>query len=69
MPIYEFHCEKCDCVFEHLQLASDKSTPQCPSCCDTKVTKLISAGSFRPNGIPAGSGGFGKSGCTPSGGG
>ena len=51
MPIYEFLCDACQCQFEKLVFASDHDKPQCPTCCSTHVHKLISAGSFRPEGI------------------
>lgn len=44
MPIYEFHCEKCDTDFEYLIFGSDK--PECTRCNSKKVTKLMSAASF-----------------------
>jgi putative FmdB family regulatory protein len=69
MPIFEYHCEHCNCHFEHLQLADNDPVPQCPSCCGTQITKMMSAGSFRPNGTPAGKGGFKAApSCRPSGG-
>ena len=40
MPIYEFHCGKCETDFEQLMRADDK--PECPSCGATKVDKLFS---------------------------
>ncbi len=40
MPIYEFHCEKCDQDFEYLIIGSDK--PKCTSCNSRKVRKLMS---------------------------
>ena len=68
MPIYEYYCEKCNCTFEHLKLSETEDNPACPTCCDNKVRKLMSAGNIRSEGIPAGTGGFGSSGCRPSGG-
>ena len=68
MPIYEYFCEKCQCQFELLVLSSDDSSPECPACCGHNVKKLISAGSFRPQGVPSGSGGFKAPKCRPSGG-
>ena len=69
MPIYEFVCKKCDNCFEHLTFSSSDPVPACPACRSKKVKKLMSAGCVRPNGIPAGSGGFKQPACTPSGGG
>lgn len=68
MPIYEYHCQQCDCDFEYLKLSDSDPDPRCPSCCGIQITKLISAGSFRPNGVPAGTGGFKAPNCRPSGG-
>ena len=69
MPIFEFVCRKCGKQFEELFLSStdDKKTT-CPNCKSKKVDKLISAGSFRPKGIPKGSGGFKPPACSPQGG-
>jgi len=44
MPIYEYHCEKCDENFECLIIGND--TPECSSCTSKKVTKLMSACGF-----------------------
>jgi putative FmdB family regulatory protein len=44
MPIYEYHCEKCGQDFECLIIGSD--TPQCTTCNNKKVTKLMSACGF-----------------------
>ncbi len=68
MPIYEYHCESCNCQFEKLVFSSDETRPDCPTCCGQKVKKLISAGSIRAQGIPTGSGGFNAPACKPSGG-
>jgi putative FmdB family regulatory protein len=46
MPIYEYHCEKCDNVFEILQKVDDP-LPECPSCGKKKVKKLINAPALR----------------------
>jgi putative FmdB family regulatory protein len=35
MPIYEYHCKKCDQDFEYLVFGSEK--PNCPSCKATAV--------------------------------
>lgn len=68
MPIYEYACDACQCRFEKLVFASDQSEIHCPTCCSPDVRKLISAGSFRPEGIPTGKGGFKPPACKPSGG-
>jgi putative FmdB family regulatory protein len=69
MPIYEFACKKCRKEFEELVLSSQDPKPQCPACGGKQVEKLMSAGSFRANGIPTGSGGFSPPKCAPTGGG
>ena len=68
MPIYEYHCESCNCQFEKLVFHSDDGNPDCPTCCGKDVKKLMSAGSVRAQGIPTGSGGFNAPACKPSGG-
>ena len=68
MPIYEYRCNSCNCTFEQLTLSANDPDPQCPSCCDEDVEKLMSAGAIRPRGIPTGSGGFKEPACRPSGG-
>ena len=68
MPIFEYLCEKCNHEFEELILSSEDSPPQCPQCHSKKVEKLMSASSFRPQGIPTGSGGFTPPKCAPAGG-
>ena len=67
MPIYEFKCENCGHQFESLVFLSDTTDPTCPECHTGKVTKLMSAGSVRPKGIPSGSGGFKAPACSPGG--
>lgn len=51
MPIYEFHCKKCDKDFELLLMGSDK--PTCPTCKSADVCRLLSACGF----VSKGSGG------------
>ena len=65
MPIFEFECKKCNHQFEQLVLSSDASLPVCPQCQSKNVNRLISAGSFRPHGVPTGSGGFKAPACAP----
>ncbi|NNG00531.1 MAG: zinc ribbon domain-containing protein [Desulfobacteraceae bacterium] len=68
MPIYEYKCNDCNCQFEQLTLSADDPSPHCPTCCKPNVTKLMSAGSIRPQGVPTGSGGFSApTSCKPSG--
>ncbi len=69
MPIYEFTCNKCGKEFEALILSKDDSMPACPECNGKDVSKLMSVGSFRAQGIPSGGGGFKPPPCSaPSGG-
>ena len=43
MPIYEYQCNKCKAVFDHVLLRHDeKYTPVCKKCKSTDVQKLIS---------------------------
>ena len=59
MPIYDYTCENCQNQFEELVLPNDtEPTLQCPECHSSSVKRLMSPGSFRPHGIPKGSGGF-----------
>ncbi len=44
MPIYEYHCDKCEKDFEYLVFGSDK--PACPTCENPDVRKLMSAAGF-----------------------
>ena len=68
MPIYEYQCKSCCHCFEYLSLSADDTAPVCPQCACADVEKLMSAGCFRANGIPKGSGGFdSKPACRPSG--
>lgn len=70
MPIYEYECRECGAKFEKLTFAGDSDFPCCPRCDCKNVSKLMSAGCVRPQGIPKGAGGFSpppKS-CNPGGG-
>ena len=69
MPIYEYQCSACCHAFEVLMLRASEPDPECPECHCQKVTKLMSAGAVRPNGIPTGSGGFKGPACKPAAGG
>ncbi|MFH1034717.1 MAG: zinc ribbon domain-containing protein [Pseudomonadota bacterium] len=43
MPIYEFRCEKCQQVFEHLALsASQPAELCCPSCGGEELSRVLS---------------------------
>ena len=50
MPIYEYRCEGCGQVKEHLQKLSDAPIAACPACASTSYTKLLSAGGFQLKG-------------------
>ncbi len=51
MPIYEYHCEKCDRILEVSQRISDAPLTTCPSCEDPgSLRKLISRSSFHLKG-------------------
>ena len=63
MPIFEYACQDCDHLFETLVLADDQEPTQCPACGRDTLCRVMSPGSFRPNGIPKGSGGFKPPAC------
>ena len=42
MPIYEFHCEKCDRDSEILVRSADWKGTKCPLCGSAKITKRFS---------------------------
>jgi len=42
MPIYEFHCEKCEKDSELLVRSSQWEGTQCPHCGSTKLSKRLS---------------------------
>jgi len=69
MPIYEFHCDKCESDFEELVLRKDEKI-QCPKCSNPDVQKKMSVFSHRgpTNGLPDMSGsshsGSSCSGCS-----
>jgi putative FmdB family regulatory protein len=43
MPIYEYHCRKCDCSFETLVWsAGDAREVNCPKCNTREVERLLS---------------------------
>ncbi|OQX26851.1 MAG: FmdB family transcriptional regulator [Desulfobacteraceae bacterium IS3] len=44
MPIYEYHCDKCDKNFEYLVFGKDQ--PACPVCNTQEVSRLMSACGF-----------------------
>ena len=42
MPIYEYHCEQCECCFEKLVLGRDDPPACCPQCGGKQVKRLLS---------------------------
>jgi putative FmdB family regulatory protein len=48
MPIYEFHCNRCNKDFEMLLMGSDK--PICPTCKTDDIYRLLSACGFLSKG-------------------
>ena len=49
MPIYEYNCEKCECVVEKIQKFSDPLLTKHENC-GGKLTKLISKSAFHLKG-------------------
>lgn len=50
MPIYEFQCEKCECVAEKVQAIGDES-PTCPQCDGVTVKKPSPIAFFKMKGM------------------
>jgi putative FmdB family regulatory protein len=46
MPIFEFHCQKCQDDFEKI-VFNTRSQVKCPRCQSSKVRKKLSAFSFK----------------------
>ncbi|HKW30104.1 MAG TPA: zinc ribbon domain-containing protein [Verrucomicrobiae bacterium] len=70
MPIYEFHCEKCERDSEILVRSSDWKGTACPHCGSTKLTKKLSVfASAGGDGHPTPSSGGGNGGGHGCGGG
>lgn len=68
MPIYEFHCEKCEHEFEILTRSGE--TPECPECHSTELRKKWSTFTAQGGEKPSGGGGHQHSaGCGCCGGG
>lgn len=49
MPIYEYHCKKCDGIFEELQGFNDKPLKKCRDC-GGSLERLISLSAFHLKG-------------------
>ena len=63
MPIYEYHCEKCDKDFEVLVLRSNEKVT-CPACDSKKVSRLMSGFAHKTDGGPMVSSSSGGSACS-----
>ena len=61
MPIYEFHCNKCDKDFEELVFADQDVT--CPHCQGNNLEKLFSTFSHKSGSTYSSSKGSGCSTC------
>jgi putative FmdB family regulatory protein len=73
MPIYEFHCDKCEQDSEILVRSSRWQGSKCPHCGSTKLSKKLSvfasSGGGRPAAAAAGcQSGAGSCGCCCGGG-
>jgi len=53
MPIYEFHCDKCDRDSEILVRTTDWQGTECPHCGSTKLQKKLSVFASSVAGAPA----------------
>ncbi|MEO8428017.1 MAG: zinc ribbon domain-containing protein [Verrucomicrobiota bacterium] len=54
MPIYEFHCEKCERNSEVLVRSTDWTGTRCPHCGSTKLTKKLSVFASGGSGVDEG---------------
>ena len=67
MPIYEFHCEKCETDSEILVRSKDWKGAKCPHCGSAKLSKKLSVFASSTAGTNSGpaceSGGGGGGGC------
>jgi putative FmdB family regulatory protein len=50
MPIYEYRCAACGHELEALQKLADSPLKECPSCGQSRLSKLVSAAGFRLKG-------------------
>lgn len=71
MPLYEYHCAKCDANIE-LLIRNAEEKPECPTCGGTKLERLLSVASGHVAGgssslpmMPPG--GCARPGCGPGG--
>ena len=59
MPIYEFRCEACGQVFEHLAMSSgDQLSAQCPHCQGQELSRVMSACAAQVSDSPSAGGGM-----------
>ena len=63
MPIYEFHCEKCERDSEILVRSKDWTGTKCPHCGSTKIEKKFSTFAASTTGNASPSKGKGGGGC------
>ena len=63
MPIFEYTCPDCRCVFEKLVLTRENKGLECPKCGSEQVEQILSAFAT------TGSGKAAPGSCAPSGGG
>lgn len=67
MPLYEYRCQQCGQLQEHLVRAGE--TPECSACGSPRLAKLLSvpiahtAGSTKTSPAPSDWGGCGRPGC------
>ena len=46
MPVYRYHCEDCDVLFELSRKITDETLPDCPECGSAKAHKTVTPSSF-----------------------
>ena len=49
MPMYEYHCPKCEHVVEVLQRHDEPGPKRCPNCGGRKMARVMSNTSFEPS--------------------